>query len=351
MSKEELKKEISTFLNELLETDFKKLYPNSINVQLWNNLDGKDIENFIVQLKKDLIFLSSDIALIDKIAPDKVALIRDHLRNTVSQLSSLKDIKLDQITNQHHGSLNRLNSLKEVLQNSGLHTEIRIEKILKENIPNLKSVESIAKNLLDSSEKIDDSIKQANDWLKVRRDIHNKTINEQAEAFYDMAQGHRVFRGWASDDKNSVRFRKGIKFFRGFRGSWVWMAFTLVFATLTAGVTYFFIVKESVNGTDVSTGAALLRIASLVVPAYLTLFCANQFLYHKRMYDNYMFKYSSLNTMNNLISTHEKERGNTILEKGLGVLFSEPRTKERGGKYDHQLVNELVKMLHEQIRN
>lgn len=65
------------------------------------------------------------------------------------------------------------------------------------------------------------------------------------------------------------------------------------------------------------------------------------------MYEVYSFKNTALNIMTELMKTN-KEKADDILGKGLEVLFTEPKTKE-GGKYDPQLVNDLINILKNQI--
>lgn len=350
MSVSNLKNEIKNKIDQILGMDLSKLYPNFPNSQIWNNLNNDELKDFVEHIKENLNVLSSSISILDQAPPQNIPGFDNHINNFINTYTQqLQNLDIKQITSHHHGALNQLSAINDNLRNLGLQPEIRLTQVLNKNIPDLKQAGSIAKELSGSAQEIKDSIKQAKSWLDVRRDLHGKTIEEQAEAFHDMASSHKAFKGWKIDNRNSGSQKsKLLKFLLGFNGSWAWMAFSVLFAGVTAIVTYLFIVKVSVGGSDIEIGEALLRIASLVVPAYLTLFCANQFLYHKRMYDNYMFKYSSMNTMNNLIATH-KERGDKILDKGLDVLFSEPRTKDRSGKYDYQLVNELIKMLREQM--
>lgn len=350
---ENVKKEIKENIDKILKMDLAILYPDYPNVQLWNNLDNTGLKNFVKLVQEDLRILSSDISALNQIPPHQLTVLRDQTGRFIKLhetcVQQIQNIDTSQLVTQHHNALNHLNTINDTLRNLGLKLEIRLIEMLKENIPNLKQASMVAKDLLGAAEEIKESIGQARAWLDVRRDAHGQTITDQAKAFYNMASSHRMFWGWGSTTWSLNVLTWPHKLFRGFLGTGLWMVSVLIFASVTAFVTYFFITKEAV-GSGIDVGQALLRITSLVVPAYLTLFSANQFLYHRRMHDNYMFKYSSLNTMNNLIATH-KEGGDKILEKGLDVLFSEPKTKESSGKYDTQLVNELIKMLRDQTRN
>lgn len=79
------------------------------------------------------------------------------------------------------------------------------------------------------------------------------------------------------------------------------------------------------------------------------MFCINQFTYHKRMYEVYSFKNTSMNMMAELMVTN-KDKSDDILEKGLTVLFTEPKIKN-DAKYDKQLVHQLIAMLNNQLKS
>lgn len=348
-----MEKEIQEKLKQILGFEFKKLYPTSSGLQLWNNLENEKIKPFIDSIKENFTVLDENIKLLEQVPPTQLPNLNNQLQEFINNYTNnLQNIEENTIASQHHGPLNNLISIYDQLRNLGLLSAIESTKLLKKKAPDITLAGEVAKELLDSKVDIKESIQRAKDWLEVRNDVYGKAIDEQAEAFHDMASSHKAFRGWTSSKekgggwiKKSWRWTKNS--FLSFRGSWIWILLTFAFAGATAFVTFFFIVKASSAESSVGIGEALLRITSLIVPAYLTLFCANQFIYHKRLYDNYMFKYSALNTMNSLIATH-KELGNEILSKGLDVLFSEPKVKEGTGKYDTHLVTELIKMLRDQ---
>ena len=331
-----MEKEIQEKLKQVLGFEFKKLYPTSSGLQHWNNFENDKIKPFADSIKERFVILSENIKLLEQIPPTQLPNLNNQLQEFINNyINNLQNIEENVITSQHHGPLNNLVSINDHFRNTGLLALIEDAKLLKKNAPGITQAGEVAKELLDSRADIKESIQRAKDWLGARKDIYGKTVEEQAEAFHDMASGHKAFRGWVSSKekdgnwvKKSWRWAKSLSL--SFLGSWIWMLLTFAFAAATALVTYFFIVKASSAESLIGIGEALLRITSLIVPAYLTLFCANQFIYHKRLYDNYMFKYSALNTMNSLIATH-KELGNEILKKGLDVLFSEPKIKEGTG--------------------
>jgi len=68
------------------------------------------------------------------------------------------------------------------------------------------------------------------------------------------------------------------------------------------------------------------------------------------MYEAYMFKYATLQTMNNLITTNNDLKEN-ILSRGLEVLFSEPNVKgSSDSKEDKILIGQLLDMLRNQLK-
>lgn len=360
---EVIKTEIKQRLETILSLDIEKLYPTSQNAEAWNGISSEEIKKYVNSLMRDLGALKSSRILIDNISPLVISGLNQHLLDVVNDYNSqLQSTDVGQITNHHHGTLNRLQSLWDFLVRHGITSDIRISQVIDKKIPSVKEGSVLAEALLKNKDDIDSALEQARAWLNVRKDAHNKTIHEQAEGFHDLARDHKVFRGWGPDtfqgknDKVTGLFERFWRwicwFICGFKGTWIWIFFAFLFAASTAAVTYFFIISPAVSNAvespQIGLGNAILRVTSLVVPAYLTLFCANQFLYHKKMCDSYMFKYSSLITMNYLIATHE-QRADRILDEGLRVLFSEPQTGEKSGKYDPQLVNEIIKILRDQI--
>ena len=350
---EELKRDILSKIDQILnQMDLTKLYPNHPNVQQWSNLDRAETEQ-LVKLSTGLLRkVSENSVVIDSVSPLDIKNLDNHLNDFIRfyNNNNLPSLNEAQITNQHHEALTRLSSLISIIKNSGIYTDLNTEILLKQKIDDLTKAETLVNLLLPNTENIRSATESASKWLNVRREVNGKTIEEQAEAFHDMAQEHKAVRGWLVKNPPTRYWEKFGRVFVQYDcfGSWLWLLLAFVFAVATGLITYELIIKAATGSKEILLGGALLRVASLAVPAYLTLFSANQFLYHQRLYNNYKFKYSSMSTMNHLIATHQ-ERGEKILEKGLDILFSEPRTKEVSGKYDTQIVNELVKLLREQI--
>jgi len=331
MNIEELKNQIEEKINQIIQFDLSKLYPNNSSVALWNNLTDSEIKKFVEDVASILEELKSSLNLLDTVGFNYVQNIDTHLTNFISHFGAVKDLNNDQITSQHHASLNELNSISNVLRNSALYTEIKLNPSLKAKLEVLKKINPLSKKLLANSDNLENAIEQAQEWLKTKGQLDAEHIKGQAEAFLNRAKEHKI----------------KTKFFKWNININYWLVGAFVFSVLVGLITYSFI---QASKEDLLIGQSILRISSLLVPAYLTVFCANQFLYHKRMREAYMFKYASLHTMNSLMSTHADPMKQEILKKGLNVLFSEPTTKEGGGKYNKQLVNQLFEMLRSQLK-
>ncbi len=357
MATSEVKAQILEKIDQILKFDLSKLYSKNPSIQNWNNLTPEDVQHLVQIVVNLLQDIKTNISVLDSASPLDIRNIDNQLSGFINSYNNhgLPTLGYDQITTQHHNAVSQLHSLNSSIKNTGIYVDLNAakiaESILVQKINRFTEAESVANSLATKSTDIQEAIGGAEKWLHIRRDINGKTIEEQAEAFHDMAREHKTIRAWIGKNNAPESIKEKMKKFPSeydLGGSWLWLLASFIFAFMTGWVTYEFIIKAATKTQEIKVGMAILRITSLIVPAYLTLFAANQFLFHKRLYNNYMFKYSSMNTMNNLITTH-KERGEKILDKGLDILFSEPRTKEVSGKYDSQLVTELIKMLREQI--
>jgi len=162
--------------------------------------------------------------------------------------------------------------------------------------------------------------------------FEDKTIKEHLGTFLKRADEHKVHR--------PEKFLS-----RKFSGHWWWLFFAGVMGVAVAYVVASFISVLELNN-NISAGAAVLRVSSLIIPSYFMIFFVNQFLYHQKLYEIYSFKNTSLNTMSDLMIAN-KEKSDDILERGLDVLFSEPRLKE-SGKYNTQVITELISLIKKQ---
>lgn len=282
---------------------------------------------------------------------------------------SLRDSKIQEIKSKEWEIINSLGSILHYLlfqdeRPNTNETSIVLEDIkkewgtekeemnlLKKNIPivfdKLETSIALANKLQDNSSVIDTAIERANEWIKKNKETVDLIISNNASDAAQKANEHITYKlKWVS-----IWIFKKIKYLNrikqpSFHGSFVWIMSSMFFGTIVMGIIgYFVISKESLT-----VGMAILRISAILVPSYFTIFCAQQFLAHRKLYESYRFKDISLKTMIDLkgqISDNERESQILIVKKGLDVLFSEPVFREEK-KYDKQVILQLIEMLKRQ---
>ncbi len=131
-------------------------------------------------------------------------------------------------------------------------------------------------------------------------------------------------------------------------GSYPWLLASLLFGAFTFFVTILYAFDE----TDLNLGAALLRMSSVVIPAFFALFCVQQFSNHRRLYEAYRFKDLSLQTMIDLrkrltrYKDEDRSEQKILLEKSLSVIFHEPYFRDET-KMDKAFILEVIRLAKE----
>lgn len=332
------KENIISKIDQIEKFDLEKISISKKEFGLWNNLESEEVSNFVNEIFVILKTLKNNIDVLDTAQIGFISNLDSHLQNLInSYINNIQNIEIGAITTQNHDTLNWINNIYNIFWNTPLINQLRkfSELTIKQEVKNM--LPSLNKFLArrDDFEKASNS---AFSWIQSKGKLDEIAVRDQANAFLVRADGHKVH-------NNQLKF---LSF--NFSGNWWWLFSAFIFAIITGLITFSFLelMKEEVS---ISIGQAILRITSLLVPAYLTAFCSSQFLYHKKMFEAYMFKYASLNTMNHLMNTTgdsvQKER---ILSKGLDVLFSEPKAKDSSDKQDRQIVSELLGMLRTQLK-
>lgn len=113
------------------------------------------------------------------------------------------------------------------------------------------------------------------------------------------------------------------------------------------GILDLIIVLNFPASSDLTLGSAALHITTLVVPSYFAVLFVNQFLLQRRLYEAYKFKDIALQTMIMLRKefVQDREALNELLRRSMTVIFSEPAIGNMEGKYDKQLITEMLKLL------
>jgi len=326
MSIQNIKSQIIASIDTITSFDTSKLYPESPSVSIWNNMDSKEIKLFVEDIISILKKIKKSHTVLNVLPPERLNDLNSSLNSLVGQLPPIESLNFDQITTQHHGALNQLQTISTSLRLSGLYTQLKLAPDLSDITKKLEQADIILKDFNPTEFKR--AIDLVKELVSEKISLEAVTLKENLGTFLQRADEHKISKG-------------------NLRGQWWWMLAALAMGVFVAYIVYSFInVLE--EGAPISTGMAILRVSSLVIPSYFMVFFVNQFLYHKKMYESYSFKNVALNTMTDLMKNHPDKR-DEIVEKGLDVIFVEPRIKE-GGKYNSQLVSELIGMLKTQLK-
>lgn len=328
---EQQKENIISKIEQIEKFDIEKIAISKKEFGLWQSLESNEILNYINQVFVILKTLKNKINILDTAQIGFVSNLDMHLQNIIDSYVNIQNIETESITTQNHHVLNYINALYNIFWSTPLLNQLSIESeyIVKNDI---KNAIPLLNKFLGKKRDFEEASISALNWIQNKGKLDELAVRDQANAFLARADVHKVHSG---------------KFFSGTK--W-WLIGAFVFAISTGWITFSFLELIDKEST-VSIGQAILRVTSLLVPAYLTAFCSNQFLYHKKMHEAYMFKYASLNTMNYLIgNTADPIQKERILSKGLDVLFSEPKIKESAGEKDKQIVTELLGMLRTQLK-
>ena len=359
---QELKEGIKNSIDQIEKMDLSVLYPDNPNSALWQNMTPQELEIFIKDVFLILKEVKKNINLIDLVGFSYANNLNNRLINLTSQIGSIQNLQKHQISNQHHAPLNEIEAINNVLRNSGIYNQIKILPDLETRIKSIKDATKISQKIIESEGEIISATESAKNWLSKKNSVQEKVLEEHASSFISRKEEHSIHRkgkfwpveikleNWKwkwSEIKNKIKWNGLFRF----SGNWWWILFA-IFCGCIVGIIIFGFLEELRDNSEIGPGAALLRISSLIVPSYFTFFCVQQFEYHKKMYETYCFKDTSLNTISELtkLYQHRPELEEKILVKGLDVIFSEPKTAEDKKGYDKQLINQLISMIKPQSK-
>lgn len=332
MGLHDTKNKIVQQIESMNALDFSKLYSKGVSVVPWSDYTSQEVELFVNEILGVLNNLKENVNLLDSVPSEQIKTLTQYLEQVVSTYnSSLVNLNPAQITTHHFNVLNYLNSTNNLLRSTGLFMQLKLLPNYEDTLSKLKEANNEIKTF-----KLDDfrkAIGLVDDLIAKKVSFEDKTIREHLGSFIKSAEDHKI--------KRDEKFLS-----QKFSGQWWWLFGAVVMGVIVADIVFSFIgVLE--NSLNISSGVAILRISSLIIPSYFMIFFLSQFTYHKRMYEIYNFKNTALNTMTELMKVNPG-KADYILEQGLNVLFNEPQVKE-AGKYDKQLVSELLGMLKNQI--
>lgn len=336
MNLEQLKNSIANSTEQIHGLNLKLLYPSNPQVANWQNMTASEVKSFLEDTVFVLDELRNKLDLLNTVGYNQVNSIQTHLSNFVQHFGSVQNLLESQITNQHHQALNQIQAVNNSLRSTGLYTQVKFPLDPEKEIKTLRDAASLAKKLTGAKTNFESAIETAEEWMKQKDNLTEQILKKHATTFANRAEEHE--------------------------GKYWWLIGALMFAVIAVLIILCFIapdlissifklnIKNNISINDISAGAAILRVSSLLIPVYFTLFFTQQFLYHKKLYEIYSFKDVALRTMTNLMNSHVEPMTTKILEKGLDVIFTEPSTKEGNRKYNEHLVSELLSMARKQVK-
>lgn len=328
MSLVSIKQDIITFIQEIGTFDLSILSPNTPLAEKWGIMDENEVQSYISEITRLLKRIVENESVLNDLSENELTNLRGFLESLVSHYNAFKTLELKDITSNHHNVLNEFKKVNDHLKAVSIYTILKISPEINDITTKLEHAEQLLGDF--DEEKYKKAISLIKELNKEKVGLERKILEEQLGTFLKRAEEHKYI----------YIFNKRIPV------NLFWLT-----GAITSGVIILFMVHGfldvlKING-DISVGAAILRISSLAVPTYFLYFCINQFNEHNRLYEAYSYRNTALKLMTDLMETNP-DKSEFILERGLKILFSEPLSKT-DGKYDKQIVNDLISILTSQV--
>jgi hypothetical protein len=313
--------QIKSNIENIKTFDRNRFYPNGLNVAMWNNFSSDSLRRFVDDIldvffsllqKKDLEICGNQI----------LTNIRDYSTNIINAYNGYLNIATNAVSSEHHQTLNYLEQLGIIIKSSGLYIDVKFD--LKNESKELKSALDFAKLLNQNKPAYESSIEVFTEALKDKDKFTSAIINEKGELYNLAAKENSFFYTKKYSLKKEQPRQAFFRYFTNyihFNGSFWQLLTSIIFAGITAYIVIDFI-KLSESFTKLSTGFVLLRLSSLIIPSYFSLFFSQQYLNNKKLYEFYKFKGIALTTLSQLYTLYPNHQ-NQVIEKALGVIFSE----------------------------
>lgn len=250
-----IKKSIERLKDENIENLYSKGTHTSF--RLWTNFDLGSLKEYIIDTIDELINLNSK-GLIDELNLIQLNQLDSQLKAFYTQLNTVKNLNLNQITTQHHAPLNTLKNIDDVIQTSGL----RLMDKLSPDIPKKNElIEQQLSNVNDTKSKVDAL------YTKV-----NQLISPSVAKALSTSFGKR---------KSTINYQK-----------WFWAFVTISGGLFTIHFTNSVVDKIvlALQGNENSIGLAVLR-SLVLLPLYaLIIFTISQYRKERRFEEIYAHK-------------------------------------------------------------
>jgi len=187
---------------------------------------------------------------------------------------------------------------------------------------NIENAIELAKKLINSEKKYEKAAQTAESWIQAEGNALSSYLKNKGEIFETKATEHNRERIW-----------------------W-WFVGGIIGGIIAIFFVFYFISKTDIN---ISIGASLLRISTLVVISYFSFYCMQQFSNQKKFYEIYKFKAIALTTMEELLKSYtERTDREKILNKAINIIFNEPRVKD-DGNLQKKVLDEMMDIIKKRI--
>lgn len=303
MPKENYIQAISDSLDRAKNENFSNLLAKGDNIQVWQGTDPEDVQNLIDETL-ELLDESKTRQLLETLPVPVLVGISNQFNSFWTQFQQVRELKLDQITNQHHKALNALININAQLRSSGLYAYVRLN-------PDIDKNSRILDEQLQSLSSAQNQVSQLTEQV---RGLVNPSVADALSQAFDQR-------------RKKVATQK-----------WFWIA-ALIAGTagaiyLTFDITGFLreIFGNNSNPDNIPV-IWMLRLL-LLIPAYAFIgFAFSQFRRERYFEENYAHKSAIAQTLPSYSELiRNPEIGDQITQSMTEVVFALPteRTKEKG---------------------
>lgn len=322
-NEEQIINAIKTNIESLKAFDRNRIYPTGPQVVSWNDFSSGAIKYFVDDLFDTLLSLTNKEHM-EIYGYNVLIHLRDNLINVVSSYNSYLQVATTSITTEHHQVLNQMQSLSAVLRSSGIYIDTKFD--LKNESKELKEAVGFATILNQNKPAYESSIQVFGEALKDKEKFTSAIINEKGELYNNAAKENcflYVKKYHLTKNKSENKVKNYFLTFIHVKGSFWQLVLSLLFAGIAAYIVVDFIKlaeKESIK--NLSVGFVMLRLSSLIIPSYFSVFFSQQYLKGDKLYQFYRFKGIALTTLSQLYTLYPNHQ-DQIMEKALNVIFSE----------------------------
>ena len=282
--------------------------------------------------------------------------------------SSQRSTLIDQINTQENTLINNLskyiyylnivapqefgnidNNIKKI-ESEVLKTAEGFKTEIAKKSEDVKKATTVVEYLINNKDEFDRALAIANEWINTNKEAVELFLQKSSTTFANKANKHITFEFYSVPLPFVNRWKWWPTWITkkqpAWKGTFMWLVLSFVFGIVSISIVGYFILTLNIQKTDLGIGASLLRITSLLIPIYFSLFASQQYLNHRKLHEAYAFKDVALQTMMNLYKqfTNNSSERSDVLKQALNVIFNEPTMKD-SIKYDKQFLSEILKML------